>query len=73
MRKLIGFFFSISRRNTLQVKKDDLSDKIKDCEHVNEELKANLDTATKQLINNCNDLEYSQTELKKSRREIDVS
>lgn len=50
-----------------------MNEKIKDCIETNQELKTNLDIATNQLINNCNDLETSHSELKKSRREIDVS
>lgn len=60
-------------RNVLQVNNNDLSDKALDCEKENEELKTNLDITIRQYNNKCNDLENSQSELKKSRREIDVS
>lgn len=67
---VFGFYFI---RNVLQVNKNDLSDKVIDCEKENEELKTHLDITTRQYNNKCNDFENSQSELKKSRREIDVS
>lgn len=67
------FFFHNFVRNMLQVNKNYLSDKVIDCEKENDELKTNLDITTRQYNNKCNDFENSQSELKKSRREIDVS
>lgn len=60
-------------RNSLQLTKEEMLEKLKNFEDLNLKLKDDLDSATKQLVNNCNDLTYSKTELLKSRREINVS
>lgn len=60
-------------RNTLQIGKDETLEKLRNSEENQLKLKGDLETTTKQLINNCQELAQSQTELKKSRREINVS
>lgn len=70
----IKFFFSFYwHRNSLQFNKDETLEKLRDSEENNLKLKDGLADTTKQLINNSNELAKSQIELKKSRREINVS
>lgn len=70
----INLFFSFYwHRNSLQFNKDETLDKLRDSEENNLKLKDGLADTTKQLINNSNELAHSQIELKKSRREINVS
>lgn len=68
------FLFSFYwHRNSLQFNKDETLEKLRDSEENNLKLKDGLADTTKQLINNSNELAQSQIELKKSRREINVS
>lgn len=48
-------------------------EKLKDSEDINFKLENELENTAKKMINHSDDLEYSQTELKKCRREINVS
>lgn len=52
--------------------KEEMAEKLKTWEESNLKLKNDLEEASKQLINSCNDLTYNKTELIKSRREINV-
>lgn len=70
IKKNFSFYW---HRNSLQFNKDETLEKLRDSEENNLKLKDGLADTTKQLINNSNELAQSQIELKKSRREINVS
>lgn len=66
---MFSFFFG---RNALQLNQGEVTDKLKDMEMANVQLKFELDVTSKQLMINSNDLASSKIELQQHRNEIDV-
>lgn len=68
MKLILMHFF----RNSLQMKKEESTEKLRDYEK-KLDLKVDLDDATKKLNDNYSDLAQNYKEFKRSRQNIDVS
>jgi hypothetical protein len=64
--------FPPTRRNKIQVTKEEAIEKVSEWEMINQKLKSELKEATQQLISKTNELTSSKAELLKHRQEIDV-
>ena len=60
-------------RNKLQLNKEEMLEKLKDLELMNDKLRSNCDEASKELLTSTNDLANSRNELQRHRNEINVS